>query len=187
MRKVKIIGIVGSPRQGGNNEIMVKETLRGAKKAGAQVELVHLGKVKVEWCDGCLSCEEGRCPIQDDMAWINKKLVEAHGYIFGTPARWNLLSAQLKLLIERMSPIAPDETRGKKAIVLGVGQLSKKDKDSIEKAVESVKFFLEPAEIEVIGEVVAFGARDPGEIKKQSRVLKKCFELGKKLTRAVNK
>lgn len=184
---MKIVGICGSPRIGGNTEIMVKEALRGAKSVGAVAELVHLGKVKIEWCNGCLKCEEDGCPIKDDMEWINKKLAEAQGFIFGTPARWNLLSAQLKLLIERMSPIAPDKTRGGKAVVLGVGELSKKDKDSIKKAVESIKFFLEPAEVEVIGEVVAFGARDAGEIKKQPKVLKECFELGRKLAKEIKK
>ena len=71
---MKIIGICGSPRIGGNTEIMVKEALRGAKEEGVQTELIHLGKAKLEFCDGCLICEEiGKCQIDDGVNEINEK------------------------------------------------------------------------------------------------------------------
>jgi len=39
---MKVLGIVCSPRQGGNTEIMVKEALVSAGEAGAQTELVSV-------------------------------------------------------------------------------------------------------------------------------------------------
>ena len=39
---MKIVGICGSPRRGGNTEILLKEALRGASEGGAEVEEVFL-------------------------------------------------------------------------------------------------------------------------------------------------
>lgn len=181
-KKMKIVGICGSPRKGGNTEIMVREALRGAKEGGAETELIRVGELKIEFCDGCLRCEENGCSIEDDMVWVNQKLVAADGFIFGTPARWDLLSAQLKLFFERMSPIAPDDIRGKKAVILSVGELKGREgKDSVGKVIESVEAFCIPAEIKVVGKLGATGVRSPGEIKKQPKVLRECYKLGQEL------
>ncbi|MHC6712065.1 NAD(P)H-dependent oxidoreductase, partial [Staphylococcus aureus] len=39
---MKVIGIVGSPRKGGNTEILVEKVLSGAKEAGAEVGIFKL-------------------------------------------------------------------------------------------------------------------------------------------------
>jgi len=39
---VKILGIVGSPRKGGNTEIMMLEALDAARQSGAETEIVTI-------------------------------------------------------------------------------------------------------------------------------------------------
>jgi len=99
---MKVLGIVCSPRMGGNTEILVKEALASAKELGAEVELIVLAKKNISFCDGCDSCmETKKCRIDDDMQEIHLKLLEADGIIFGTPVYFWNVSAQAKVLIDR--------------------------------------------------------------------------------------
>jgi multimeric flavodoxin WrbA len=99
---MKILGIVCSPRIGGNTEILVKEALAGAKELGANVELITLSEKNISFCDGCDSCTKTKkCKIEDDMQEIYLKLLEADGIIFGTPVYFWNVSAQAKALIDR--------------------------------------------------------------------------------------
>ena len=43
---IKVIGISGSPRKGGNTEILVKNALEAAKTEGADTEIILLPNVR---------------------------------------------------------------------------------------------------------------------------------------------
>jgi len=99
---VKILGIVCSPRIGGNTEILVKEALEEACASGAETELVLLAEKKVTPCDGCETCiETGICRIKDDMQTIYQQLEQADGIILGTPVYFGNVSGQAKIFIDR--------------------------------------------------------------------------------------
>ena len=99
---MKVVGIVCSPREGGNTEVMVREALRSAQEAGATVELISVLDKTITPCDGCETCfESGECQIKDDMELIYDKLLEADGIIFGTPVYFWNVSAQAKAIIDR--------------------------------------------------------------------------------------
>jgi len=99
---MKVVGIVCSPRLGGNTEIMVAEALAGAKEAGSDVELLTMANKSIAPCDACRSCEKtGQCHIEDDMQEVYKKFQEADGLIFGTPVYFANVSAQAKLVVDR--------------------------------------------------------------------------------------
>lgn len=99
---MKVLGIVCSPRRGGNTEILVDEALASAREGGAEVELVTLADKNIASCDACASCvQTGKCHIKDDMQHIYTKLLEADGIIFGTPVYFWNVTAQAKTLIDR--------------------------------------------------------------------------------------
>ncbi len=99
---MKVVGVVCSPRTGGNTEILVKEALAGAEDAGSSVELITLANKAIALCDACRSClKTGECHFKDDMMEIYKKFQEADGIILGTPVYFLNVSAQAKLLIDR--------------------------------------------------------------------------------------
>ena len=50
---MKILGINGSPRIGGNTDILLDKALEGAKSKGAQVEKVILNQLKFVPCQEC--------------------------------------------------------------------------------------------------------------------------------------
>ncbi|RPJ19283.1 MAG: flavodoxin family protein, partial [Planctomycetaceae bacterium] len=57
---MKILAVVGSPRKGGNTDILLSKIAEGARAAGAEVETVPLGDLQVRECDGCHACWRGR-------------------------------------------------------------------------------------------------------------------------------
>lgn len=99
---VYILGIVGSPRVGGNTELFVSEALKAAEKEGAETELLRLADKKVEPCDACLSCRETKeCRIKDDFQEIFQKMVKADGIILASPVYFSSATPKIKALIDR--------------------------------------------------------------------------------------
>jgi len=100
--KMKVLGIVCSPRQGGNTEIMVKEALGSAGDAGAQTELVSVSDKNIAPCDGCNGCRKtGICLIKDDMQAIYHQMETSDAIIFGSPVYFGSVSAQGKAVMDR--------------------------------------------------------------------------------------
>jgi len=99
---VKALGIVCSPRKGGNTEILVREALAGAKESGAEVELLRVSDMNIAACDGCETCHQsGECRIKDDMQKVYKKMLAADGIILGSPVYFWSVSGQAKTLMDR--------------------------------------------------------------------------------------
>jgi len=99
---IRILGVVGSPRLGGNTERLVAESLKAAEEDGAEMELLTLADKEVKPCDACLSCRRtGECRIKDDFNPIFDKMVEADGIILATPVYFGSATPQIKALIDR--------------------------------------------------------------------------------------
>lgn len=171
---MKIIAIVGSTRRG-NTYAMVEASCLALE--ACNVELLHLKSLDINRCDGCLKCDKtGECHIKDDMKDILPRILEADGFIFGSPARWSLLSGELKTFIDRLNPIAAAESlKGKMAVIFAVGQTKGKDALSIGRTADSIKFFCENAGIEVVDTVIAKGCLNRDDlITKYPAVLARC-------------
>jgi multimeric flavodoxin WrbA len=100
---MKIVGIVGSPRIGGNTEILTRRALKEAQKEGLETELIQLAGKKIKPCDGCRRCriKGKKCHIKDDFESIYAKMVEADGIIFATPVYFGAATPQMTSLISR--------------------------------------------------------------------------------------
>lgn len=66
----KVLILSGSPRKGGNSDILCDEFLRGAQDAGHKAEKIRVAEKKVAPCSGCYYCSThgGVCVHKDDMA-----------------------------------------------------------------------------------------------------------------------
>lgn len=99
---MKIIGIVGSARSGGNTEILTRIALEEIAKEGVETELVSLAGKKIEPCDGCRGCAEtGKCHFKDDFQGIFRKMKNADGIILSSPVYYGAASPQIVTLISR--------------------------------------------------------------------------------------
>ena len=99
---MKVLGISGSPRKGGNSEILLDKALEGARSRGVNTEKIVLNELKFASCQECGGCDKtGRCVIDDDMCTIYKKLEEAETIILASPIFFGSLPAQVKAMIDR--------------------------------------------------------------------------------------
>lgn len=119
---MKILGIVCSPRKGGNTEILVREALEAAREAGGETELILVSDKKIAPCDGCGAChKDGICKIKDDMQLIYEQLELADAVVFGTPVYFWNVTAQAKTIIDRTySLLWTQKLRGKVAAAIVV-------------------------------------------------------------------
>jgi NAD(P)H-dependent FMN reductase len=99
---MKILGIWGSPRKGGNSEILLQAFLDGAADAGGEVERLALRELKITPCLEIYHCfKDGTCPIKDDMLPLYDKLLEADVVALASPIFFYGVSAQAKAFIDR--------------------------------------------------------------------------------------
>ena len=99
----KVLILSGSPRKGGNSDLLCDEFLRGAQKSGNQVEKVFLRSKKVAPCNACYYCKNsgGKCAIPDDMAEILDKMQAADVIVMASPVYFYSIGAQMKAVIDR--------------------------------------------------------------------------------------
>ena len=99
----KVLILSGSPRKGGNSDLLCDDFLRGAQESGNQVEKVFLRSKKVAPCNACYYCKNsgGKCAIPDDMAEILDKMQAADVIVMASPVYFYSIGAQMKAVIDR--------------------------------------------------------------------------------------
>ena len=101
MKKVLILS--GSPRKGGNSDILCDEFAKGALENGNEVEKIFVCEKKISPCTGCYYCKDhgGRCVFNDDMADILQKIIDCDVLVLSSPVYFYSIDAQLKAVIDR--------------------------------------------------------------------------------------
>ncbi len=114
----KIMIVCGSPRKNGNTMTLVNWAKAGAEEAEANVEIVDAAHLNYK-TNGCISCfkcqesEEYECVVKDDAAEVLARMPEQDVIVFATPVYFMGVTAQLKLLLDRMFSLVkinPDGT-----------------------------------------------------------------------------
>ena len=101
----RVLILSGSPRKGGNSDLLCDEFARGAREAGHQVEKIRVQEQKIAPCLACYGCRgTGMCVQKDDMAAILEKMVAADVLVLATPVYFYSMDGQLKTLIDRTLP-----------------------------------------------------------------------------------
>ena len=117
---MKITILNGSPRKE-NTLAMAEAFAEGAKEAGHEVEILHVGKMKIA---GCLACEychgkgEGKCVQKDDMEKVIPAYLDSDMVVFASPIYYFDMTAQLAAAIQRMYAIGKPAQASKAALLL---------------------------------------------------------------------
>jgi multimeric flavodoxin WrbA len=101
---MKAVAINGSPRKGGNCEILLRKVLDPLASAGWDTEFVQLGGKKIRGCTACFRCfktKDARCSIDDGFNEYLEKMLAARAIILGTPTYFTDVSAEMKALLDR--------------------------------------------------------------------------------------
>lgn len=102
---MKILGINASPKGNESKTLqLVKSVLKGAESEGADVELIDLYKLRIEYCTGCGACyATGECPQIDDFEELLDRILNTDGIVFGAPNYINSVPAPMKAFFDRLS------------------------------------------------------------------------------------
>lgn len=107
---MKITAINGSPRQGGNTEVMLKKVLETVQELGAETKFIQIGGKNIHGCRGCWACQKlknRKCAFNDDI--LNEILEDVYSsdaIILGTPSYFSDMTPELKAFIDRAGVIA---------------------------------------------------------------------------------
>ncbi len=183
-----VLGIYGSPRNGGNSDFLLDRALEGAEATGLKVQKIFARKLKISGCMECGGCDEtGKCIIKDEMQDIYPILDEASAIILATPIFFYSPPAQVKALIDRsqafwsrrMIQKSPQERKqydSGKGYLIAVGATKGEKLFDCTRLV--AKYFFDALDMEFAGELLVRGVEKKGSIKEKPEMLDKAHKLG---------
>jgi len=189
--KIKVLGIYGSPRKGGNTDTLLSEALNGAKAAGAEVDSLRVCDFNITPCRGCHDCtREGICRINDDMQGIYPRLLNADIVILASPIFFYGVTGWTKALIDRSQalwerkytlhdPALGDQAQKKKGFFISVG--GTKGQKLFEGTSLTVKYFFDAFNAAYAGDLLFRKVDANGDIHKYPEALPQAFAAGQKL------
>lgn len=172
-----ILVLSGSPRKGGNSDILCDQFVMGAKESGNEVEKIFISNKKIGYCTGCYACEKtGKCAQKDDMAEILEKMIKADVIVMATPVYFYSLDAQIKTLIDR-TVARYTEINNKEFYFIATAAVN--SKAALERTIECFRGFTDCLEgAKEKGVIYGTGAWEKGDIK-SSEAMKEAYEMGK--------
>ena len=96
---MKVLGIGGSPRQGGNTDTLLARFMEGAASQGAEVKILSACRLKIAGCFHCDACyKKGVCKVKDDMPMVYREMESADRIVLASPLHFMTVTAQIESL-----------------------------------------------------------------------------------------
>jgi multimeric flavodoxin WrbA len=187
---MRVLGINGSPRRGGNTDLLLAQVMKGAADKGAETKTIVLNDMEISPCQHCDACfEAGVCRIKDDMQMVYREMEKADRIVLASPVHFLGLSAQMKAMIDRGQalwarkyvlhrPPLGDE-RPRKGLFVSVGGM--KLKNLFEPSLATIKAFFRVIDVDYAGELLFPGVDEKGAIRNHPTALEEAFAAGQKL------
>jgi multimeric flavodoxin WrbA len=186
----------GSPRKGGNTDILLEEFLRGCEEAGGTCERIRLSRLQVGGCMGCGGCEKtGHCVVEDDMQAVYGALERSDRVVLSAPVYFYNVPAQAKAVIDRAQALwtrkyllrsesepgrrSRPERRG---FFISVG--ATRGKRLFDGTLQTIRYFFDAIDAEFAGSLLYGQVDERGAIRGHPTAMKECFEAGGKFVSA---
>jgi multimeric flavodoxin WrbA len=180
----KVVAFNGSPRKNGNITAIVGEIIKGAAEAGAETKIYNLNEMSMKPCQGCFYCRGVEtCAIQDDMKAVYEDLKEADAVVIGTPVYMFQVTAQTKLLFDRLYPLIDANFNprfGMKKTVMVYSQ-GNPNADAFKQSFEVNATVLNMLGLQVGETIIAAGSNDSSTAANDKNLITKAFTTGEKL------
>ena len=185
---MKVLGIYGSPRKGGNTDILLDEALKGAAAEGAEVISIRCCELNLAGCLECSGCDNtGECIQDDDMQLVYPKLLESDVIILASPIFFYGLTSQVKAVIDRCQAMwckrrldkTSEQRRtydGGRGYLISVG--ATKGGNLFEGAQLTAKYFFDALDMSYEGGLLIKSVEGKGDILEHSDYLKQAFDMG---------
>jgi multimeric flavodoxin WrbA len=188
---MKVLGINGSPRTGGNTETMIKKVFEPLEQAGIETELVQIGGHSVHGCTACYKCAEMKnntCIItKDPVNAIIEKMVEADGIILGSPTYFTDVTSELKALIDRAGFVSLNN-KGLFRHKVGVGVVAVR-RGGATHVLDTINHLFQISQMFIVGSTywnMAYGLK-PGEVSEDKEGMANMVDIGESMAFLLNK
>ncbi len=184
----RFLCIAGSPRRGGNTEVLLDKAIEGAKSVGAEITKLVLNEMDFVPCQNCGFClKKKRCRFEDDMVQVYDAIESCDRFIFAVPIYFATVSAQAKAMIDRCQPywakkfLFKEETFGgdRRGIMLSVSGFS--DGRFFPNARKVLDVWALVAGIKLVGEFCYHGIDAKGAIAEHPSALDEAYAAGRML------
>ena len=193
--KLKVLCISGSPRGGGNTDVLLGSIFKGIQETGVETEKIFLRDYIIQPCIGCERCRKDKiCTrLNDGMQLLYPKIIESIGLILGSPTHNYNVTALVKAFIDRLYPFfdfTEDRPRkyssrladqGRKAIVFSVSEQDEMGETGF--TIEAMGYPLTSLGYEVIEDFAVTGIFDRGVVRHETDILDAAFDRGRRLAK----
>lgn len=186
---MKVLLILGSPRKGGNTELLLEPVMHGVIAAGSSSELVRLTDLDIHPCQACGGCTKtGVCVIRDDMQQLYDKIDNADRIVIGSPIYFYGVTAQAKAFIDRCQALWSrkyllGQRQAGKTTRKGyfVGVAATRGERVFEGAIMTVRYGLDAMDFSYAGELLVRGADKKGEVAQFTGDLEQAYRFGRNM------
>lgn len=177
-----IVVITGSPRKGGNSDLMADAFIKAAGGNGHEITKIAAAELNIGGCRACEGCytTDAPCVFKDDFNMIAPAIERADVIVFASPLYWFSFSAQIKNIIDRFYSLirGPKPFKGtKECILLASGAGEMEDFTGMIKTYEIMADYLG---FKDLGKVIAEGVSDKGDVK-DTGALESARQLGESI------
>src|SRR5574340_16770 len=182
---MKLTAFLGSPRVGGNTDLLAAEVLRGAAEVGIEAEAVALRELRIRACTGCEKCwtRERPCVFDDDMSRLYELIGRSDLLLFATPVYWYGPTTLMKGMIDRLVPL--NRPQGRPLIEgKGVVVVTAYEEEGPEAAAPLLRMFeLSCAYLRapLLDRVVVEGVGPRGAVREKPEALARAYQVGRRL------
>ena len=174
VKNILILG--GSPRKGGNSNLLCDEFMRGALEAGHTAEKIYVHDGKIGTCRACYGCRgTANCVQKDDMAGLLDKMVAADVIVLATPVYFYSMDGRLKTMIDRTLP-RYTEIADKDFYFIATAAAGKRAMVRTMDALRGFTDCLPGADVK--GLIYGEGVYQKGEVK-GTKAMQEAFEMGR--------
>ena len=176
-----VLGLQGSPRKGGNTDILLSSFIEEAAGRGADVLVFNPSEMRIEPCRGCRFCERnGFCVIDgDDMSRVvYPALRKADLIVMASPVFFYSVPSQLKALIDRcqalwagkyLLKLSDPGSKWRKGFLLSAG--ARKDEHLFDGINLTAKYFFGTISAPYTGSLVYNQIENIGDIQNHSSAI----------------
>ncbi len=106
---MRVLGIVSSPRKGGNSELAVKEILKTLPDSWEK-SMVNINKLNISNCTACYACvpEGSKCRLTDDLDFFIRMVKHSDKVVIAAPAYMLGGHTMVKRVLDRLISIVSD-------------------------------------------------------------------------------
>ena len=193
----KVLGIGGSPRKGGNSDVLLQYIIKGVTEAKMDAVSLHLRDFHYQGCIGCEMCRKDKiCTrLNDGMSLIYPEIIESQGLVLVCPTHNYNVTAWMKAFIDRLYCFYDfDNNRprgwssrlagqGRKAVLAAICE--QENTEDMGFTLDAMRLPLKALGFDIIGELPVFRIFDKAKVKQEKLILDKAIKLGLDLAKSI--